>query len=112
MKSKKLSNIKCTACNSKTNKLNQNQIEEYIKQLINWQVNKENEMIFKKFIFKNYKQALKLVNLISEIAENEGHHPDLSIGYGYCLVMIHTHAIKGLSINDFILASKIDLISI
>ena len=43
-----------------------------------------------------------------EIAEAEGHHPDISIGWGYCLIMVHTHAINGLSINDFILAAKID----
>jgi len=47
---------------------------------------------------------------IGELAEEEGHHPDISLGWGYCLIMIHTHAIKGLSINDFILASKIDKI--
>ena len=51
-----------------------------------------------------------LTNLVGKIAENEKHHPDISLGWGYCLIMIHTHAIKGLSKNDFILASKIDLI--
>ena len=67
-------------------------------------------MIFKKFTFKNFKNSLEFVNKISEIAENEKHHPDISLGWGYCLIIIHTHAINGLSINDFILASKIDLI--
>ena len=46
--------------------------------------------------------------LRKELADKEGHHPDISIGWGYCLIMLHTHAIQGLSINDFILASKID----
>ena len=69
-------------------------------------------MIFKKFTFKSFIKALNFTNLVGKIAEEEGHHPDISLGWGYCLVMIHTHAIKGLSINDFILASKIDLIKI
>ena len=52
-------------------------------------------MIFKKFKFNNFKKAISLANKIGDIAESEGHHPDISIGYGYCLVMVHTHAIKG-----------------
>ena len=48
------------------------------------------------------------INKVGEIAEKESHHPDLSLGFGYCLVMIHTHAIKGLAESDFILAAKID----
>ena len=57
---------------------------------------------------KYVNKALKFTNLIGDLANKEGHHPDISVGWGYCLVMMHTHAIKGLSVNDFILASKID----
>ena len=60
--------------------------------------------------FSNFMKSLQFSNKIGELAEKEGHHPDISIGWGYCLVMLHTHAINGLSVNDFILASKIDLI--
>ena len=67
-------------------------------------------MIFKKFKFKNFKNTIEFVNKVGTIAENEKHHPDISFGWGYCLIMIHTHAIKGLSLNDFILAAKIDQI--
>ena len=56
--------------------------------------------------------ALNFTISVGNLAEKEGHHPDISLGWGYCLIMIHTHAIKGLSINDFILASKIDLIDL
>ena len=52
------------------------------------------------------------VNAVGKVAEDEKHHPDISLGYGYCLIMIHTHAISSLSINDFILASKIDDINL
>ena len=106
----KLSDLKCEACTGQTPKLTKDEISVNLNQLDNWNVNKEREMIFKKFTFKNFIKALYFANSIGQIAEDERHHPDLSIGYGYCLVMIHTHAIKGLSINDFILASKIDII--
>ena len=110
--SNSLSQLKCEACSGNTPKLNENEIIENLRKINNWSVNDQQEMIFKKFTFKSFKKALNFTNLVGKIAEEEGHHPDISLGWGYCLVMIHTHAIKGLSINDFILASKIDLIKI
>ena len=107
-----LSQLKCESCSGNTPKLNKNEIIENLRKINNWSVNDQQEMIFKKFTFKSFKKALNFTNLVGTIAEEEGHHPDISLGWGYCLVMIHTHAIKGLSINDFILASKIDLIKI
>jgi len=107
---KLLSELKCEACNGKTPKLDREVITENLNKLQNWEVNKENEMIYKKFKFSTFKKALEFTNFVGKIAEEENHHPDISLGFGYCLIMIHTHAIKGLSISDFILASKIDLI--
>ena len=107
---KELSNLKCQPCSGKTQKLNNDEILSNLDKINEWNINDDKEMIFKKFKFKNFKKALEFTNQIGNIAEIEGHHPDISIGYGYCLIMIHTHAIKGLTINDFILASKIDLI--
>ncbi len=101
---------KCEPCSGNTPKLSFEQISKYLSELNEWSVNDNQEMIFKKFKFKNFNKALQFANKIGELADKESHHPDLSIGYGYCLVMVHTHAIKGLSVNDFILASKIDLI--
>ena len=105
-----LSYAKCEPCNGNTPKLDYKEISKYLSELNEWSVNDNQEMIFKKFKFNNFKQAILFANNVGEIAEKEGHHPDISIGWGYCLVMIHTHAIKGLSINDFILASKIDML--
>ena len=107
-----LSQLKCESCSGNTPKLNKNEIIENLRKINNWSVNDQQEMIYKKFTFKSFKKALNFTNLVGKIAEEEGHHPDISLGWGYCLVMIHTHAINGLSINDFILASKIDLINI
>ncbi len=103
-----LRNQKCQACSGDTPKFDEKQISEHLSKLNNWSVNDEQKMIYKKFNFKTFKQALNFTNKIGELAELEGHHPDISLGYGYVLIMLHTHAIKGLSINDFIIASKID----
>ena len=108
----KLDTLKCAACSGNTPKLKGKNIKLYLKQVKNWQINNEHEMIYKKINFKTFKQALDFTNLVGEISEKEGHHPDISLGWGYCLILIHTHAIKGLSINDFILASKIDNITL
>ena len=106
----KLSEGKCEPCSGNTPKLDINEISKYLSQLNEWSVNENQEMIFKKFKFKNFDNALKFTLNIGNLANEEGHHPDISIGWGYCLVMLHTHAIKGLSINDFIMAAKIDII--
>ena len=58
--------------------------------------------------FKNFMAALAFVNKIGEIAEAEGHHPDIGVGWGYCNIRVQTHAIGGLHENDFILAAKIN----
>ena len=110
MEKNKLSQGVCEPCSGNTPKLNFEEISKYLSQLNEWTVNDNQEMIFKKFKFNNFTKALNFTNKVGNLAEKEGHHPDISIGWGYCLVMVHTHAIKGLSVNDFILASKIDLI--
>ena len=62
----------------------------------------------KNFTFKNFSESQKFVNEVGNIAESQGHHPDIIFGWGYAKVIITTHAIEGLSENDFILAAKID----
>ena len=106
-----LKNQKCQACSGNTPKFDEKQISDNLSKLNSWSVNDEQKMIYKKFNFKTFKQALNFTNKVGEIADLEGHHPDISLGWGYSLVMLHTHAIQGLSINDFIIAAKIDQIS-
>ena len=106
-----LKNQKCQACSGNTPKFDEKQISDNLSKLNSWSVNDEQKMIYKKFNFKTFKQALKFTNKVGEIADLEGHHPDISLGWGYTLVMLHTHAIQGLSINDFIIAAKIDEIT-
>ena len=64
--------------------------------------------LYKKYEFKNFLESQIFINKVGEISENEGHHPDISFGWGYAEIKITTHAIEGLSENDFILAAKID----
>ena len=108
---KELKNQKCQACSGNIPKFDEKQISDNLSKLDNWSVNDEQKMIYKKFNFKTFKQALIFTNKVGEIADIEGHHPDISVGWGYSLIMLHTHAIKGLSINDFIVAAKIDAIT-
>ena len=91
------------------------EIHKYLKKVDGWDVKKkENEIYFleKNFKFKNFSQSQKFVNQVGDIAEKEGHHPDIAFGWGYTKIKIFTHKIKGLVESDFILAAKIDKISI
>lgn len=67
--------------------------------------------IVRSFKFKNFKEALDFVNRVGEIAEVQGHHPDIELGWGRAVIKLMTHKIKGLSKNDFIMAARIDDIS-
>ena len=71
----------------------------------------ENFYLIKEFKFKNFIESQNFVNKVGEIAENEGHHPDISYGWGYAKIKIYTHAIQGLAESDFILAAKVDKIT-
>ena len=75
------------------------------------QMKKKIFFLEKKFKFKNFLASQKFVNEVGEISETEGHHPDISFGWGYAKIKITTHAIEGLSEIDFILAAKIDQIT-
>tara|TARA_B110000914_G_C15422152_1_gene427139 strand:- start:694 stop:1029 length:336 start_codon:yes stop_codon:yes gene_type:complete len=104
---------KCVACNGKTLPFDTTEIHKYLKKVDGWDVrnNKDkNYYLSKKFKFKNFIDSQNFINKAGNIAEAEAHHPDISFGWGYAKVKIYTHAIKGLSESDFILAAKIDKI--
>jgi 4a-hydroxytetrahydrobiopterin dehydratase len=103
-----LAKRQCEACDEKTPPLSPERIEELSAQLKGWQV--VDSKLKKEFKTKDFISSLKLANKIGEIAEQEYHHPDLLVRWGKVGVEIWTHAIDGLSENDFILAAKIDQI--
>ena len=110
-----LLNKKCVPCEGGVIPFDISEIHKYQKKVDGWDVLKDKnyeEMFFlsKKFKFENFVKSQDFVNEVSKISEEEGHHPDISFGWGYAEIKITTHAIKGLSENDFILAAKIDKI--
>ena len=104
---------KCIPCEGGVLPFDLSEIHKYQKKVDGWDIIKNDNEIYyleKKFTFKNFLQSQKFVNEVGKISENEGHHPDIIFGWGYAKINITTHAIKGLSENDFILAAKIDQI--
>ena len=109
----KLHKKNCLACDGKTTQLNMSEIKEYLKRVEDWDVKNDNSESFylvKSFKFKNFVESEKFVRKVGSIAEQEGHHPDIFFGWGYAKIKILTHAIKGLTESDFILAAKVDQI--
>jgi len=109
----KLIDKKCTPCEGGLLPLDLSKIHKYQKKVDGWNVKSNQNKIYfleKKFNFKNFIESQKFIIKVSEIAEQEGHHPDILFGWGYAKISVTTHAIEGLSENDFILAAKIDQI--
>ena len=107
MNKEDLSKEKCVACEAGVKPFNASQISKYIADLKDWNVI-NNHHLTKSYKFPDFKSALKFVDKVGKIAEKEGHHPDISLSWGKVEIKTYTHAINGLSLNDFILASKID----
>ena len=110
----KLADKKCIPCKGNIPGFDISKIHKYLKMVDDWEVKSDESNIYyliKKFKFKNFLESQNFVNKVSEIAEIEGHHPDISFGWGYAKIKIFTHAIKGLHESDFILAAKVDNIS-
>ena len=108
-----LTNKKCIPCEGGISSLDLSEIHKYKKKVDGWEVKPNEKKIYyleKNFKFKNFLESQNFVNKVGIISENEGHHPDIAFGWGYVKIIITTHAIEGLSENDFILAAKIDQI--
>ncbi|HEX3558803.1 MAG TPA: 4a-hydroxytetrahydrobiopterin dehydratase [Pyrinomonadaceae bacterium] len=102
-----LSSRHCIPCHGGVPRLTIEEIEPLLRQLSGWEVVEEHHLA-KEYKFQNFSDALSFVNRVGEVAEAEGHHPDISFGWGYARLEIYTHAIGGLSESDFILAAKVD----
>lgn len=102
-----LSSRHCVPCHGGVPRLTGEELSPLLRQLDGWQVVDEHHLS-KEYKFSNFAEALEFVNRVGAVAEAEGHHPDISFGWGYARVEIYTHAIDGLSESDFILAARID----
>ena len=108
-----LADKKCIPCEGGIPSFNLEEIHKYLKKVDGWDVESIDEKdyyIIKNFKFNNFLESQSFVNKVGEIAEQEGHHPDIWFGWGYAKIKIQTHAINGLHESDFVLAAKIDRI--
>jgi 4a-hydroxytetrahydrobiopterin dehydratase len=105
-----LTDQKCVPCEGGTMPLTIQKSETLMKDLNGWELTDGAKKIEKDFKFKNFAEALAFANQVGAIAEAEGHHPEIEIGWGKAEIELTTHAIGGLSMNDFIVAAKIDKI--
>jgi 4a-hydroxytetrahydrobiopterin dehydratase len=104
-----LAKKKCVPCEGGVDALLCQKAEELKAELKpEWMLIDECRMLARTFVLPDFKASIALANKIADIAEEEGHHPDLTVGYGNLGVELTTHAIGGLSENDFIIAAKID----
>ena len=106
-----LTKKKCVPCEGGVIPFDISEIHLYQRKVDGWDILKNEKKIFhlhKRYEFKNFLESQNFINKVGEVSENEGHHPDILFGWGYAEIKITTHAIEGLSENDFILAAKID----
>lgn len=98
---------KCIPCEGGMPHLMTDEIDALRKEAPGWEVKNWHELT-RRFTFKNFAEALLFVNKVGALAESEGHHPTITFGWGYVEIHTFTHAVDGLTENDFILAAKID----
>jgi 4a-hydroxytetrahydrobiopterin dehydratase len=98
----------CTPCRGGVPPLTAQQAEELRAQSPQWALVDDAHRIERTFRFRDFREALTFVQKVGELAEFEGHHPDVNFGWGYAMVSLRTKKIKGLHENDFIMAAKID----
>jgi 4a-hydroxytetrahydrobiopterin dehydratase len=106
-----LADRKCKPCEGGVAPLNPAEAQKYLAQVSSaWSVGANTQTLHREFSFKDFYRTMSFVNALAHVANIEDHHPDLEVGYNYCRVTFTTHAIKGLSENDFVCAAKVDLI--
>ncbi|MDH4029411.1 MAG: 4a-hydroxytetrahydrobiopterin dehydratase [Chromatiales bacterium] len=100
---------RCEPCEGGVRPMGREEADRMMGQLHeDWSLTEDGLEIHRDFFFKGFNKTIGFVNAVAWIANAEGHHPDLEVGWGHCLIRFTTHAIGGLSQNDFICAAKID----
>ncbi len=102
----------CVPCEGGMPPLDHKYVQKYSKEVPEWKVSDDEKKITREFTFKDFVEAMKFVNTVADIAQAEAHHPDIYIFYNKVRFELSTHAMNGLSENDFILAAKIDAIGL
>lgn len=107
-----LTSKKCKPCEGGVDPLTADAAGALLEKTPEWQLASDAKSISRRFEFKGFNKVMGFVNAIAWIANTEMHHPDVKYGYNYCEVLFTTHAINGLSENDFICAAKIDALGV
>jgi 4a-hydroxytetrahydrobiopterin dehydratase len=98
----------CVPCEGNVPALSEDEAMKFLSEIPDWILRGDSKEIFRTVTFKNYYQTMAFVNAVAWIAHQENHHPDLEVGYNRCTIQYSTHAIDGLSENDFICAAKVN----
>ena len=99
---------RCVPCRGGIPPLPREDAEQLLAETPGWSLDDTATAIERTFRFPDFAAALAFVNRVGELAEAEGHHPDVTFGWGYCRVLFQTHKIKGLHENDFVMAAKVN----
>ena len=103
---------KCVPCEGGMAPLTKEVVDEYHNEIPGWEIAADYHSLVKSYRFKNFAQAMQFVGQVAVIAEKEGHHPGITISYNKVRLVLITHAIGGLSENDFIVAAKINTLEL
>jgi 4a-hydroxytetrahydrobiopterin dehydratase len=103
-----LTNKHCVPCEGGVDTIKREAAEQMLADLPGWGLSDDGKMISRRFEFKGFFRTMSFINAMAWVVNNENHHPDSSAGYNYCEVGFTTHAIDGLSENDFICATRIN----
>ena len=107
-----LTEKKCLPCEGGVPPLSKADCEHLLGQLApEWRLSPDGRELQREWSFKDFYRTMSFVNAVAHVANSEDHHPDLAIGYNYCRLRYSTHAVNGLTENDFICAAKIDRLS-
>lgn len=98
----------CEPCEGGVAPMERKAAEEMLREVEGWSLSEDGKMISRRFEFRGFYRTMAFINAMAWVVNNEGHHPDFSAGYNYCEVGFTTHAIDGLSENDFICAAKLN----
>jgi len=101
----------CVPCQGGIPPLPRAEAQKLLKETPGWTLSGDATRINRKFSFPDFAAAQKFVNEVGDLAEREGHHPDITFGWGYADVLFFTHKIKGLHENDFIMAAKVNALA-
>ena len=101
----------CVPCQGGIPPLTRVESEQFLEEVPEWTLSDDGVWIERRFPFDDFANAQAFVNKVGDLAEEEGHHPDITFGWGYAKVIFYTHKIKGLHENDFIMAAKVDQFS-